>query len=553
MAGPSKVEFPGKQKQRIRMRGTKKASGSVQKKLAINLTKLLEEPGNILPTITGPTSSGFLRPDKMKKCLNEMRKVIDKRENLNWLRKRMTARKGNVLARSLAGSFAAAHEDNIDTVSIFKHPVYGSSSYVRRGNGLPAHLFGLQMNSNPQFRLIAWEELARSGYWFFSWGENFECTGVNPNPPKKWIKYVLDKSPLKLVNENNQWVSGKGENNLEITLGSDEIFISLDSLSTNKDSFVQSIALYMSPPRLGNITEVKLNYKPEGWPEEKHLDENTVKAMDEVIDKWLLLEIDDKNLENKIHDCFCENIEDGLILNKKWFDIDDREGFLSELQGSEIEIEAVGVILDNLDGGVRINAAEEAHWLSNEIVHLNGNSAHVLLKATWGKYGMAILENMFSLSGKKADNIFEQQLKSKRAFSGFLKDIENKQSSVRMLKKFPWDSEKLPSPLDFADLLIKTARSEGIGKTTTMARKTADESKSSMGWAWVCTHGKNEGEAWHYEPTVRDKGGDWVPALKALWDASGLVIEKSDIESYVEAMKKLRQVAGIIEELPPID
>ena len=74
-----------------------------------------------------------------------------------------------------------------------------------------------------------------------------------------------------------------------------------------------------------------------------------------------------------------------------------------------------------------------------------------------------------------------------------------------------------------------------------------------MGWAWVCTHGKNEGEAWHYDPAVRDKGGDWVPALKALWDASEVVIEKSEIEVYVEAMKKLRQVAGILEELPPID
>ena len=33
MAGPAQVEFPGGQKRRLRMRGTKKASGSIQKKL----------------------------------------------------------------------------------------------------------------------------------------------------------------------------------------------------------------------------------------------------------------------------------------------------------------------------------------------------------------------------------------------------------------------------------------------------------------------------------------------------------------------------------------
>ena len=75
MAGPAQVEFPGGQKRRIRMRGTKKASGSIQKKLRRNLNVLLEEPHSILPDITGPTSRGLIFGDKMKRCLKEIEKV----------------------------------------------------------------------------------------------------------------------------------------------------------------------------------------------------------------------------------------------------------------------------------------------------------------------------------------------------------------------------------------------------------------------------------------------------------------------------------------------
>ena len=55
MAGPSKVEFPGGTKQRIRLRGTKLASKDIKQRLRINLDKLLEEPESILPEYWGPS------------------------------------------------------------------------------------------------------------------------------------------------------------------------------------------------------------------------------------------------------------------------------------------------------------------------------------------------------------------------------------------------------------------------------------------------------------------------------------------------------------------
>ena len=59
MAGPGKVEFPGKKKQqRMRARGTKRASAGVLKKLEKNLAELLEDPA-ALQVGSLPASEGI--------------------------------------------------------------------------------------------------------------------------------------------------------------------------------------------------------------------------------------------------------------------------------------------------------------------------------------------------------------------------------------------------------------------------------------------------------------------------------------------------------------
>ena len=552
MAGPAEVEFPGKKKQKIRMRGTKRASDSVQKRLRKNLDVLLEEPHSILPTLSGRTSRGFGRPNKMKSCLKDIEKVISKREDRTWLHKRMASGKGGLMGRAFAGCLAAAHEDEFETVAIFKHPVYGSSSFIRRGRGKPAHLLGLQMHTHPIFRLLAWEELARAGYWFFSWSNDFICTGLDPVPPEEWVTEGLSSSPLKFdINDDGVWQTGSDGHEIVMNYSNGLVVkISLDELSKTKEAFVQSIVLTMSPPRLSEVIEVETNYRPNGWPKDLGINQETIDSMDAVVEQWLRLEIPDASLKMVLHAAFCEQLEEGLLLKENWFSNDDKDSFLQELQGSKTELEAVSILLDTLDGGVSVDSAGEAHWLANEVVRMADDSAHSLLKATWGKCGLDILEEMFDLTGDDADDIYEQQLNSRKAFSGFLKNLDEKQSSVRMMKKFPYDSELLPTPLDFADSLIKKAHSEGVGKTTTMARKSGEGRKSSMGWAWVCVHGKNDGEAWHYEPSIRDLGGDWVPALKSLWEASKTIIDDGSSSDYVEAMEKLRNVTGTMENLP---
>ena len=43
----------------------------------------------------------------------------------------MVKKGGDEVCRALAGSLLAAGEEDLSTVSVFKHPLYGTSSYLR--------------------------------------------------------------------------------------------------------------------------------------------------------------------------------------------------------------------------------------------------------------------------------------------------------------------------------------------------------------------------------------------------------------------------------------
>ncbi len=71
MAGPANVRFPGEDKRRkIKMRGIKKASDTIQKRLKANLMELLEEPEKLIPT--RHEDGEFPRRDLLKKTVKEM-------------------------------------------------------------------------------------------------------------------------------------------------------------------------------------------------------------------------------------------------------------------------------------------------------------------------------------------------------------------------------------------------------------------------------------------------------------------------------------------------
>ena len=76
MAGPSKVEFPGKKKQRVKMRGTKQANEATSKKLAKQLKQFQENPRGHLPAMSFEGKMRWGRTDPVTKTLRDLDRII---------------------------------------------------------------------------------------------------------------------------------------------------------------------------------------------------------------------------------------------------------------------------------------------------------------------------------------------------------------------------------------------------------------------------------------------------------------------------------------------
>jgi len=550
MAGPSKVQFPGQKKQRMRARGTKRPSAGVLKRLEKNLSDLLDEPHAMMPIVAYTVKRA--RKDPVQRSLKECAKVIAKKNDLRWLGKRMTKKRGDGPARALAGSLHAAHDDERSMVAVFDHPLFGNSSFVRRGLAKPTQLVSFQNHGHPRQRLLVWEDHARSGWWFFSMEEGIICTGSDPSPPDGWLDGGLSDAPLKFTEKDgvhcSPSASPEQDEGVHFKVGGSHVILADSDLAgiAEGESVPRSVALRMMPPRLVDFAEVEWNWRPEGWPEGKDLPTAAQEKVDEVIDAWLNLSVPDAQLTKVLRKALCLNMSEGCIIGERWWAMDDRETMIDAINGSPPEKAALELILSEAleESGLHIRGDGTFDELEDDVLRLEETSCHANLVALWPEWGGLVLEEIYGITGEEADEIIEKQAKRKQGFGAFLKKMESERAEHLMLSRFPWKAGDMDGLCGQADALVRRARIDGVGTTITMAKKGKNPAEEAIGWAWINVHERAESEGWHFGSDARDKGGDWVPALKALYEASAVLAEGGSSDDYVEAMKAFAARSG---------
>ena len=563
---PAEVSFPGSRNRRkkVRVRGIKQASKEIQRRLESNLETLLNDPECFVPEITGELGkvSLFGSKDRMAMTLKEIEVLAAKRHDQRWLKKRMVKKGGDEVCRALAGSLLAAGEEDLSTVSVFKHPLYGTSSYLRRGNGKQSHLAGIQNFNHPRLRLLVWDGHAKAGQHFFSWDGGFVCSCSKAEAPPEWVDWVLDKSSVDLSGDEVKWTVGLteemvrdeefSENGWVLLTFQDgtKVGISPTSLAKTEEPFAQSLAITMMPPnKLGEVCEAEWMWRPRGWPEEESLPSEGLERLSEVLDTWLRMSLDDAKLSEACRASVLNSIEEGHVVGSSWFHEEDRAGFLNHLTGTDDEKRAISTILDSLDRGIHIRSDGVVLNLDSDVVRMEQGACHPNLVSLWPTHGKTVLAGMFGLSDEESQGILERQARRKQGFGAFLRELGEELDTEMRLRRLPWENEELPEPLGMADRLIRKAVGDGVPSTVSLARK-GKGLESAMGWSWLVVHNKTESDAWRFDESIRDKGGDWVPALQALWDAAEDLllndIEEAE-EDYKNAMKWLAESCGVSE------
>jgi len=216
------------------------------------------------------------------------------------------------------------------------------------------------------------------------------------------------------------------------------------------------------------------------------------------------------------------------------------------MNGTNEERAAIACVLDSLDYGIHVRTDGSVLDLDEDVVRLEESSCHPNLVALWPDFGLTILEEIYGMEGDEASSVLEKQTKRKQGFGAFLRELGASRSVAMKLKRLPWESSVLPSPLSFADELVRQAVDRGIASTVSKARK-GRGLDMAMGWAWLTVHERTESDAWRFDEDSRDKGGDWVPALRALWDASSELLLNDNLDAvqdYEASMSWLGEVTG---------
>ena len=256
--------------------------------------------------------------------------------------------------------------------------------------------------------------------------------------------------------------------------------------------------------------------------------------------------LDDSSLARACRSSILNSIDDGFVVGTHWFPEDSRDNFLEHMNGTDEERAAIACVLDSLNHGIHVRTDGSVLDLDEDVVRLEESSCHPNLVALWSDYGLTILEDIYGIDGDEAKAVLEKQAKRKQGFGAFLRELGASRSVAMKLTRLPWDSEALPSPLSFADELVRQAIDRGIASTVSKARK-GRGLDMAMGWAWLTVHERTESDAWRFDEDSRDKGGDWVPALQALWDAASELLLNDNLDAaqdYESSMKCLAEVTG---------
>ena len=537
------------------MRGTKQANEATAKKLARELGQFRENPRSHLPAMEFSGKLRWGRTDPVTKTLSELEKIIKKKDDLKWLSKRMMSKRGDDVSKAFAGSLHAAHDEQFTMVGQFKSSSFGSGSYVRRGDGKPGYLAGIQNYANLTLRMLPWEDHAKRGMHFFSWEGGFVCTGPNPNPPKDWLADVLKRSRFDLehneIDGHQVWTT-KGLDAEDLMNGAPSstghvafrfhngsvIGLGLDSLQTfsKKDSpFVHHLALSMLPPLLPSILSMDAVWKPEGWPEDRELPEASVEGMNKVIDAWQGLSMNEGIVASAIKQTVMEGIEDGVLIDETWldgFDIEALETALEDSSGSAeerllaAEIIRLAIAEPHEDSiGLRIEAKGSPEQREERCLRIMPSAAcGDVLSAFWTTHGWEALE-VLGLEGEDAKTIWEQQRDAPKPFGKFLKGLDKAKALAQQKARFPPCKEAgIASTMIHGYIVAGLTQGMGsVERKATARHASIDEAAAS--WAWLVAVGRSGGQEWHFEANARDRGGVWAVPTGVLWALGKQLLE----------------------------
>tara|TARA_B100001029_G_scaffold166192_1_gene158446 strand:- start:914 stop:2392 length:1479 start_codon:yes stop_codon:yes gene_type:complete len=490
-------------KRKARLRGTKTAAKSEQKKLLQRLKSLRENPSILIPKIKGSNEARKI----YDKVLKELELAKDQYENPpGFMSKFFGSRPKDQLAKAYGASLTVL-DSGAPVMAIARFP-HGEVNYVLRGSGVSKEkLIGVQ---NHHSRL--WSRFSHLDYvkkyklYIYALEEGLICTGTKPSYPVKLWSEVC--STLKLKDSSNVDYGVKFACNSlgkDVTIPSKRIMKSKDNSYSiflrNQISYDQDSDFTLSATT--RLSEVVKDL-PYG-----------------IFEKYRKGEETDSQVWNRIIDYQKDEIENS---NGKYFVIGDETVDESELTNklatNSIDKEIIQDVLANLTDSVFLNQATFSSFVDE----------------TWDSHGKNLAEKILSGSSDNYNGENAHEI---------LRELYNQIVSESLTKdypQFPSLSEPLKN-LDKVVRLLKTGEKEKAVKFVDDHSSNNNMTKS-VSWAILICLGATSSRAWKYSKEEQALGESLKSQIQKLMD--------SDPSGYLEILEDISSRIGLGNKLEVI-
>ncbi len=476
-------------KRKARLRGTRTATRSEQRKLLERVAQLKEKPQLLLPKCRHPVGEC-----PYPSVREQLERAVAPEER-GFLGRMFGRRLKDPLALALRASLTLLDTGKAPVMAVARYPT-GEVGYVLRGQSIPKErLIGVQ-----NFHHRTWRALAHLAYvrkhdiWLYSLPKRLVCTGKSPALPSELWDELRAALP-------RGWRDSDGEG-LRLRCLSLDRAVRLPAAGWRRSSR-NSLIDVLEHQHAGDATA--------DWEVEvvTPLDALAPATKCPALDEYRGGKLSDAELWTQLGDWQREHAADG--------------GALGVIHGSEM--------LAPDDFTARLSLSGHDARIARELLERYGGAVAVealtlgaVASATWKPHGQQLLADW----GRAADEREPlEQLRDALARA----EMQDALAALPELGSLP----PLPALADRAVRLLRTGRNADLQRALAAAAE-ASHGERALAWAILRHTSSASGREWQFAREVREFAEELQPAFETLATAEGV--------DYADALQRLAQLAG---------
>jgi len=434
----------------------------------------------------------------------------------------------NKFARAYAGLLLIRHDGDKNLyLLVAKYPA-GSVGYILKGKAPKEKLIGVQHYDNPKWRLMAYMDFAKKGFYFYSAKDRLYCSGHDPLPPAQFIKEAVGRSRYQFKSEDGRYrcihlAQNEDSSYLKLTWKSPKIVFEICEKCCSEDEnlFCKLTEMALSREQADDFgVKAKFRLACKAKCGECALDDVVLDPV--LAERYLSGSLSDKQLVTEYLDDVRKGLENrgrgGLFVAAGECYGSDIKGFISALNPGVEERIALERVLKDIDRPILIDSPTPSKVLS----------------LLWDEHGLDAVESVVD-DKELAKEIYEKHTGEQP--SQTLKDAWLTRREREILAELP-EYYSLPPVADFANRLARACRAAGPKECLQVLEKAEkkDMKMKSVAYAFLLSLNAQEGKEWQYSKEERDFAQFLTEYVTKLRD--------SGADGYNDALSNLLTASG---------